>query len=72
MIYGTHRDVPAHFRRLTGLVDLLAGLDDVRDELIRDIRAQIDRGEYLTEDKLNIAIHRLLREIMTEQEERVS
>ena len=72
MIYGTQRDVPAHFRRLTGLVDMLAGLDDVRDDLILDIRAQIDRGEYLTEDKLNVAIHRLLREIMTEQEERVS
>ena len=40
----------------------------VREELVNEIRAQIGRGEYLTEDKLNEAIYRLLREIMADEE----
>lgn len=71
MFYGNEHDVPPRFRRLTRIVGLLSGVDGVREELVNEIRAQILRGEYLTEAKLNEAIHRLLREIMAE-EERVS
>jgi len=68
MFYANERDVPAKFRRLTNLVGMLTEVSGVRDELVDDIRDQIDSGEYLTEEKLNEAIHRLLREIMAEEE----
>ena len=71
MFYANKRDVPAQFRKLTDLVGMLAGVDGVREDLVEEIRARIARGDYLTEDKLNDAIHRLLREIMAD-EERVS
>jgi len=71
MFYANERDVPVRFRRLTRIVGMLSGVDGVREELIREIRSEIERGEYLTEDKLNEAIYRLLREIMAD-EERVS
>ena len=72
MFYGNGRDYPATFHRLTGLVDMLSEVDGVREELVNEIREQIDQDQYLTEEKLNGAIHRLLREIMTDEEERVS
>ena len=71
MFYGNEQDIPLRFRRLTRIVGMLSQVDGVRDELVREIRAQIQRGEYLTEERLNEAIYRLLREIMAD-EERVS
>ena len=71
MFYGNERDVPLRFRRLTRIVGMLSQVDGVRDELLDEIRAQIQRGDYPTEAKLNDAIYRLLREIMAD-EERVS
>ncbi|MHC4939038.1 MAG: hypothetical protein ACYTHK_08725 [Planctomycetota bacterium] len=68
MFYANERDIPAKFRRLTNLVGMLSEVTGVRDDLVDDIRNRIDRGEYLTEEKLNEAIHRLLREIMAEEE----
>jgi len=68
MFYAHERDVPAKYRRLTNLVGLLSQVDGVREDLVDDIRERIGRDEYLTEDKLNEAIHRLLREIMAEEE----
>ena len=71
MFYGRSQDIPPQVRRLTGLAEMLAGLDGVRSDLVAEIRERIQRGEYLTEEKLDEAIHRLLCEILTE-EERVS
>jgi hypothetical protein len=68
MFYANERDVPARFRRLTNLVGMLSEVSGVRHDLVEDIRDRIDRDEYLTEEKLNEAIHRLLREIMAEEE----
>ena len=68
MFYAHERDVPAKFRRLTNLVGLLSRVDGVREDLVMEIRGQIERDEYLTEDKLNEAIHSLLREIMADEE----
>jgi len=68
MFYAHERDVPAKYRRLANLVGLLSQVDGVREDLVDDIRERIGRDEYLTEDKLNEAIHRLLREIMAEEE----
>lgn len=71
MFYANERDIPVRFRRLTRIVGMLSSMDGVREELVEEIRAQIARGDYLTEDKLNEAIYRLLREFMAD-EERVS
>jgi hypothetical protein len=71
MFYGRSQDIPPQVRRLTGIVEMLAGLEGVRSNLVAEIREQIQRGEYLTEEKLDEAIHRLLCEFLTE-EERVS
>ena len=71
MFYGDERDIPVRFRNLTRIVGLLSQVRGVREELVDEIRAQIERDEYLTETNLNEAIHRLLREIMAD-EERVS
>ena len=68
MFYGNERDIPVRFQRLTRIVGMLARVDGVREELVTEIRAQIERGEYLTEAKLNEAIYRLLREIMADEE----
>ena len=68
MFYAHERDIPPKFRRLTSLVGLLTNVGGVREDLVADIKDQVGRGEYLTEDKLNEAIHRLLREIMAEEE----
>ena len=68
MFYGDKSDVPPKLRELTRLIGLLADVDGVRHELVADIRAKIERNEYLTEAKLNEAIHRLLREIMADEE----
>lgn len=50
---------------------MLARSGAVREELVSELRTQIEKGQYLTEDKLNSAIHRMLCEIMAD-EERVS
>ena len=68
MFYGNERDVPPQFRSLTQLVSMLSRVHGVREELLDDIRAQIERDEYMTKEKLNEAIHRLLREIMSDEE----
>ena len=72
MFYANERDVPARYRQLTNLVGLLSGVEGVREDLVADIKDRIDRGDYLTEDKLNEAIHSLLRDIMAEGEETLS
>ncbi len=71
MYYGNERDIPLRFRRLNRIVGMLSQVDGVREELVSEIRAKIQKGIYLTEDKLNEAIYCLLREIMAD-EERVS
>ena len=68
MFYANESDMPPQIRELAKLVGLLTGVDGVREDLVSDIRTQIERDEYLTEDKVNEAIHRLLREIMADEE----
>ena len=71
MFYGHERDMPVRFRSLARMVGLLSRVQGVREDLVEEIRTKIENGEYLTEERLNEAIYRLLREIMAE-EERVS
>ena len=68
MFYANESDMPPQIRDLAKLVRMLTGVEGVREELVSDIRTKIERDEYLTEDKLNEAIHRLLREIMADEE----
>jgi len=56
MFYANESDIPVRFRRLTRIVGMLSKVDGVRHELVDEIKSQIARGEYLTEDKLNEAI----------------
>ena len=68
MFYANQNDIPVRYRHLTNIVGMLSDVDGVREELLDEIRGQIDRGEYLTEEKLNEAIYRLLREVMADEE----
>ena len=49
---------------LQHLLKMIASSSDARRELVEDIRRQISAGTYVTEDKLNIAIYRLLKDIL--------
>ena len=50
-------------RDLAIFLDKLAKLPAVRMDRINTIRAQIEKGEYETAEKLEIAVSRLLEEI---------
>ncbi|MCU0725197.1 MAG: hypothetical protein MUE73_05325 [Planctomycetes bacterium] len=52
------------YPRLAQILDLLTRTPGVRSELLEDIRRRIESGEYLTEEKLNVAICRLLKDIL--------
>jgi hypothetical protein len=56
--------VRQQYPKLARILDLLSQSPDVRSELLEEIREKIRKGEYLTEEKLNIAIYRLLKEIL--------
>ena len=45
------------------LVSRVKELPDIRTDLVADIRAQIESGTYETEEKMDIALGRLLDEI---------
>ncbi|MFQ5845873.1 MAG: flagellar biosynthesis anti-sigma factor FlgM, partial [Planctomycetota bacterium] len=64
MLYGDERDIPVRYRSLARIVGLLSRVQGVREELVEEIRSKLQNGEYLTEERLNEAIYRLLREIM--------
>lgn len=49
---------------LQHLLKMIASSTDARRELVEDIRRQIASGTYVTEDKLNIAIYKLLKDIL--------
>jgi hypothetical protein len=49
---------------LQHVLKMIASSTDARRELVEDIRRQISAGTYVTEEKLNIAIYRLLKDIL--------
>jgi hypothetical protein len=49
---------------LARIVKMLADSNDVRSELVTDIRGQMDEGSYMSDEKLNLAIYRMLRDIL--------
>lgn len=49
---------------LARIVQMLADSEDVRSELVTDIRTQMDDGSYMSDEKLNLAIYRMLTDIL--------
>ena len=65
-MYQDNGETGPHGReRLEKIFELLSSTPDVRDDLVEEVREQIDSGDYLTEDKLNFAIYRMLKEILS-------
>ena len=46
---------------LRHLLKMIASSTDARRELVADIRGRVASGDYVTEEKLNLAIYRLLQ-----------
>jgi hypothetical protein len=65
LYYANGETEPDGRERLERIIEILSSTPDVRSDLVEEIRGQIDRGEYLTEDKLNFAIYRMLKEILS-------
>jgi hypothetical protein len=65
LYYANAESEPNGRKRLERIIEILSSTPDVRGDLVEEIRGQIDRGEYLTEDKLNFAIYRMLKEILS-------
>jgi hypothetical protein len=51
-------------RRLTEIVEMLSQTPAVRPELVADIRRQVANGEYSNEEKLDLAIYRMLKGVL--------
>ena len=51
-------------RQLTQLVEMLSRTPAVRSELVADIRQQIALDGYMNEEKLDLAIYRMLKDIL--------
>jgi anti-sigma28 factor (negative regulator of flagellin synthesis) len=64
LVTASSEVVRKRYPRLARILDLLSQAPEVRSDLVEEIREQIQRGEYLTEEKLNVAICRLLKEIL--------
>jgi hypothetical protein len=62
----TPEAVPASKRaaQLAQIVDMLSKAPAVRSDLVADIRSQVDGGGYLSEEKLDLAIYRMLKDIL--------
>ena len=56
--------VRQRYPRLAKILELLSATPGVRQDLVDEIKEQIQQGEYLTEEKLNVAIYRLLKDIL--------
>ena len=64
MVTANEDLVRERYPRLARILDLLSQTPGVESDLGAEIREQIRKGAYLTEEKLNIAIARLLKEIL--------
>lgn len=49
---------------LERIYELLSRSREVRTELVDDIRAQMEDGSYMREEKLNLAIYRMLKDVL--------
>ena len=56
--------VKKRYPKLAQILEVLSNVEGVRSDLVKEIQESIRKGEYLTEEKLNVAISRLLKEIL--------
>jgi hypothetical protein len=54
------RDVPC----LESIFEALAASRQVRTELVDDLRSQMDDGAYMSREKLDLAIYRMLKDVL--------
>ena len=66
-----HRGVPAAIHGMHGdsedlrhVLKMIASSTDARRELVADIKDRVASGDYASEEKLNLAIYRLLKDIL--------
>ena len=57
--YATRGEDSAEFSEISQLLSKLSSTPEIRGEKVEAIRQEIERGEYLTEDKLNAAADKL-------------
>jgi hypothetical protein len=51
-------------RHLSRIVEMLAAAPGVRAELVDDLHRQVADGGYMSEEKLDLAIGRMLKDIL--------
>ncbi len=51
-------------RELAQILGLLSRSPSVRSELVADIRAQVRAGTYVNAEKLDLAIYRMLKDVL--------
>ena len=51
-------------RHLSRIVEMLAAAPGVRTELVDDLHKQVEDGGYVSEQKLDLAIGRMLKDIL--------
>ena len=61
---STIRSTQGDSQDLQHLLKMISSSTDARRELVADIRGRVDSGDYVTEEKLNLAIYRLLKDIL--------
>lgn len=49
---------------LASIVEMLSSSRSVRAELVEDLRGQLAEGGYATDEKLNLAIYRMLKDVL--------
>lgn len=49
---------------LSVIARMLSSTPEVREDLAEDVRSQINQGEYMTDERLELAIYRMLKDIL--------
>ncbi|MCE9637825.1 MAG: hypothetical protein K8T90_19165 [Planctomycetes bacterium] len=57
-----HPIAPTNTPALEAIFRALSRARGERTELVDDVRARMDGGEYMSAEKLNLAIHRMLKD----------
>lgn len=58
------RKATAREAGLSRLVEMLSSAPAVRSDLVAEIRSQVDGGGYMSEEKLDLAMYRMLKDIL--------
>ncbi len=58
------RPEPGRTGQLSVIAQMLSSAPAVRDELAEDIRMQINQDGYMSDEKLELAIYRMLKDIL--------